>query len=61
LIKPVVILLNLFARQAAIAVEDARLFSEVQRLAITDPLTGLFNRRHFFEAAEQEFGQFITY
>jgi len=25
--------------------ENARLFAEVQRLAITDPLTGLFNRR----------------
>ena len=27
---------------------------EVQRLAITDSLTGLYNRRHFFELAEHE-------
>lgn len=29
--------------------ENARLFAEVQRLAITDPLTGLFNRRKLDE------------
>jgi diguanylate cyclase (GGDEF)-like protein len=39
---------------AAIAMENARLFGEVQRLAITDGLTGTYNRRHFFELAEQE-------
>jgi diguanylate cyclase (GGDEF)-like protein len=32
-----------------------RLLTEVQRLAITDELTGLHNRRHFFELAEREF------
>lgn len=36
------------------AIERARLFNEVRKLAITDSLTGLFNRRHFFEAAEME-------
>jgi diguanylate cyclase (GGDEF)-like protein len=39
---------------AAIALENARLFGEVQRLAITDGLTGTYNRRHFFELAERE-------
>ncbi len=42
------------AADAAIAIENARLFEEVQRLAITDGLTGLYNRRHFFELAERE-------
>jgi diguanylate cyclase (GGDEF)-like protein/PAS domain S-box-containing protein len=28
---------------------------ELHRLAVTDSLTGLFNRRHFFELAESEF------
>jgi len=28
---------------------------ELHRLAITDPLTGVFNRRHFFQLAEAEF------
>jgi len=44
-----------FADQVAIAIENARLFKEVQQLAITDSLTGLFNRRHFFELAKREF------
>ncbi len=43
------------AADAAIAIENARLFGEVQQLAITDSLTGLHNRRHFFEQAEREF------
>ena len=42
------------AADAAIAIENARLFAEVQELAITDGLTGLHNRRHFFTLAERE-------
>ena len=42
------------ANVAAIALENAQLFGEVQRLAITDGLTGTHNRRHFFELAERE-------
>jgi diguanylate cyclase (GGDEF)-like protein/PAS domain S-box-containing protein len=34
---------------------------ELQKLAITDSLTGLFNRRHFFEVAEKEFAKSIRY
>ncbi|MEW6569377.1 MAG: diguanylate cyclase [Chloroflexota bacterium] len=34
--------------------ENQRLFAEVQRLAVTDPLTGLFNRRKLDEALEVE-------
>jgi diguanylate cyclase (GGDEF)-like protein len=43
-----------FASQAGVALENARLFAQVQLLATTDGLTGLFNRRHFFEAAAIE-------
>lgn len=43
-----------FANQAAIAIENARLFEKVQHLAVTDPLTGLYNRRQFFELARRE-------
>jgi diguanylate cyclase (GGDEF)-like protein len=31
-----------------------RMNAELERLAITDPLTGAFNRRHFSECAERE-------
>ncbi len=34
--------------------DNARLFAEVQRLALTDPLTGLYNRRKLGEALDFE-------
>lgn len=43
-----------FASQAAIAIANAQLFGQVQRLAITDSLTQVSNRRHFFELAERQ-------
>lgn len=44
-----------FAGQAGIAIDNARLFAEVKSLAITDYLTGLYNRRYFFEFADHEY------
>ena len=43
-----------FADQVAVAIQNARLFKEVQQLAHTDSLTGLNNRRRFFELAQHE-------
>jgi diguanylate cyclase (GGDEF)-like protein len=54
-------MLELLGANAAIALENARLFAEVQELAITDPVTGLFNRRRFLELADQEFNRSIRY
>jgi diguanylate cyclase (GGDEF)-like protein/PAS domain S-box-containing protein len=39
--------LTLLGAQTALAAANARLLAEVRALAIRDPLTGLFNRRHF--------------
>lgn len=47
-------LLSMFAQSATIAIKNARLFEEVQHLAITDPLTQLYNRRYFLTAARRE-------
>jgi diguanylate cyclase (GGDEF)-like protein len=42
------------ARQGMTAYENALLFAKVERLAVTDGLTGLYNRRHFFQLAARE-------
>jgi diguanylate cyclase (GGDEF)-like protein/PAS domain S-box-containing protein len=54
-------LASAFAGQVAIALENARLFEETRRLAITDSLTNLFNRRHFMELARREFDRCNRY
>jgi diguanylate cyclase (GGDEF)-like protein len=41
--------------------ENERLLEEVQRLAIIDPLTGVPNRRAFFENASREFLRMVRY
>jgi diguanylate cyclase (GGDEF)-like protein len=43
-----------FANEATVALENARLFQEAQLLAITDPLTGISNRRHFLHRGKIE-------
>jgi len=41
--------------------ENGRLFQEVQRLAITDPLTGLYNRHKLAESLETECERAVRY
>lgn len=48
-------MLRAFADQAALALEDARLFDQVRVLSITDPLTGLANRRQLDRELKREF------
>jgi diguanylate cyclase (GGDEF)-like protein len=43
-----------FASQAAVSIENARLFEETRQLAITDPLTGLANHRQFYNQLTRE-------
>jgi len=47
-------LVKLFANQAAIAIENAALYEESRRRAVTDSLTGLFNHGHLQELIERE-------
>lgn len=44
-----------FAGQGIVAHENARLFKAVERMATTDELTQVHNRRHFFELGETQF------
>lgn len=46
--------LQAFADQAAIAIENARLYAEVQQSAITDELTSVYNRRGLMELGRRE-------
>ncbi|OPX18495.1 hypothetical protein BXT86_00865 [candidate division WOR-3 bacterium 4484_100] len=46
---------SVFASQAAIAIENARLFDETKSLSLTDGLTKIANRRHFDLMLENEF------
>lgn len=39
-------LATIFANQSAVAIENARLYEEAERLSITDGLTGLYNARY---------------
>ena len=47
-------LLDIISGLAAVAIQNALLYQETQKLAITDGLTGLFVRRYFLERFDQE-------
>lgn len=47
-------ILSMFAQHAAIALDNALLFEQVQKLARTDAVTGLYNRRAMREIGEYE-------
>lgn len=53
--RPTAELMELFAAQVAGSVQAARLYEEIQRMAITDGLLGIYNRRYFEERMAGEF------
>lgn len=54
-------LMGTAATQALLAFDKARLFAKVERLAMTDDLTGLYNRRHFEMLAGNELARSYRY
>ncbi|MFC1696836.1 diguanylate cyclase [Nanoarchaeota archaeon] len=46
--------LNVMTNQAALAIQNAQQYEQIKELAITDKLTGLYNRRHFETLFETE-------
>ena len=49
------------AALAAVAIQNARLYGEVQQLAITDGLTGLYNHRYFYDRLAQDVARACRY
>lgn len=50
-------LLKILGNQASTAFANARLYARIERMAITDGLTGLYNHRHFQERLSLEFSR----
>ncbi len=50
-----------FASHVAIALENSRIYEELKKRAMTDPLTGVINRRVFFDLAKQQEKLFRRY
>ena len=48
-------LVETIAQQTSIAMDNAKLFEKMQEMAITDSLTGLYNRRYFYMILDNEF------
>ncbi|WP_025027216.1 diguanylate cyclase [Caldalkalibacillus mannanilyticus] len=51
-------IVHAFATQTGIALQNAYLFEEIKNLATKDGLTGLLNRRYFYEEANKIFDQY---
>lgn len=50
-------LLKILGNQASTAFANARLYARIEKMAITDGLTGLYNHRHFQERLSLEFNR----
>ncbi|MFN3477481.1 MAG: diguanylate cyclase, partial [Candidatus Methylomirabilales bacterium] len=53
--------LTAIGHQIGLGIENARLFKERSRLAITDELTGLYNHRHFYRVLQMEVSRALRY
>jgi len=53
--------LSVIAQQAAVVIRAAQLNEEARLLAVTDPLTGLHNRRYFVDKLEEHLGRAARY
>lgn len=54
-------LAEIFSNEASIAIENARLFQQVQQMAVTDELSGYYNRRHFYKLVDLELARSRRY
>jgi GGDEF domain-containing protein len=54
-------ILVIFSRQAALTIENAKLFAKVEEMALRDTLTGLYNRRYFQQILDYELNRAKRY
>lgn len=59
--KPDFTFIRLAAEHIASAISNALQYRRIQEMAVTDALTGVFNRRHFFEQLAAEWERFERY
>lgn len=56
-----VLRLQTFTDLAAVAIEKSHIFEQLDELSTVDSLTGIANRRHFFNLTEQEITRAVRY
>ncbi|WP_100407895.1 diguanylate cyclase [Bacillus solitudinis] len=49
-----------YSSQVVVAISNANLYYQMEKMAVTDDLTGLYNRRYFYRLAQEEFGKTKT-
>jgi diguanylate cyclase (GGDEF)-like protein len=54
-------LLSILSLQVAVGMRNARMYAEIEKMAITDPLTGLYNYRYFYERLGAELARSQRY
>ena len=54
-------ILFMIVRQVRIAIENARLYRQLKYLTITDPMTGIYNYRHFVQTLDYEISRSKRY
>lgn len=54
-------LLSILSLQVAMGMRNARMYVEIEKLAVTDPLTGLYNYRYFYQRLGAELARCQRY
>jgi len=54
-------LLSILSLQVAVGMRNARMYAEIEKLAVTDPLTGLYNYRYFYQRLGAELARCDRY